>query len=102
MLLERNEKMTIHGDGRIMRGSPYAADAADALDVIFHKGAQGEVYNITSADQLQVLEVDGKIFQFRSGEFCAQDFADAIKMVKDRAFNDSMYWTDGAKLDALG
>jgi dTDP-D-glucose 4,6-dehydratase len=61
MLLERNEKMTIHGDGRIMRGSPYAADAADALDVIFHKGAQGEVYNITSADQLQVLEVDGKI-----------------------------------------
>ncbi|KAJ5728172.1 hypothetical protein N7493_004502 [Penicillium malachiteum] len=100
MLFNNNLRMPIHGEGRNMRAFLYAGDAAEALDVIFHKGVPGEAYNIASSNQVQVLEVAKKIVQ--NSKHISRDLFNSIEMVKDRPFNDSMYWTDGSKLEALG
>ncbi|QMW35386.1 hypothetical protein G4B84_010877 [Aspergillus flavus NRRL3357] len=53
-LLNQRRRMPFHGDGRTSRAFLWAGDAAEALDVIFHKGTDGETYNISSNDHLQV------------------------------------------------
>lgn len=93
--------MTIHGDGRNMRAFLYAADAAEALDVVLHRGTVGEAYNITSNSQLQVVEVAKKIVRSSQQDF-SKEILSVVEMVPDRPFNDGMYWTDGSKLEALG
>lgn len=93
--------MTIHGHGRNMRAFLYAADAAEALDVVLHRGTEGEAYNITSNSQLQVLEVAKKIVRSSKQHF-SREISSLVETVPDRPFNDGMYWTDGSKLEALG
>ncbi|OGM48150.1 hypothetical protein ABOM_002924 [Aspergillus bombycis] len=55
--------MPIQGDGHTSRAFLWAGDASKALDVIFHKGTDGETYNISSNDHSRVREVTEKIFQ---------------------------------------
>ncbi|KAA8643873.1 uncharacterized protein ATNIH1004_010648 [Aspergillus tanneri] len=100
-LLNQGKKMTIHGDGQSTRAFLFASDAAEAFDVIFHNGVDGESYNISSENQLQVREVAKKILKC-FGRHCAQSLEHSMELVKDRPFNDSMYWTNDAKLRALG
>ncbi|KAE8353682.1 hypothetical protein BDV28DRAFT_147850 [Aspergillus coremiiformis] len=100
-LLKQGRKMPIHGDGRTCRAFLWAGDAAEALDVIFHQGSDGETYNISSNNHLQVREVAEKIF--RCFHVNGTDGLDRwVELVADRPFNDSMYWTDDSKLRALG
>lgn len=101
MHLRRGQKMPIHGDGQCARAFVFAADAAEALDMIFHRGEEGETYNISSETQLRVREVAEKILEVMYGD-CHQDIEEWIVSVPDRPFNDSMYWTDDSKLRALG
>ncbi|RAK95868.1 dTDP-glucose 4,6-dehydratase [Aspergillus ibericus CBS 121593] len=86
MQLLNSRRMTVHGDGKAMRGFVFAADAMNAFDIIFHRGIVSETYNIASREQIQV----------RDG--CEQ----YLEMVEDRPFNDRMYWTDDSKLRLLG
>ncbi|GAB1200014.1 hypothetical protein APSETT444_009374 [Aspergillus pseudonomiae] len=72
-----------------------------ALDVIFHRGPDGETHNISSNDHLQVGEVAEKIFRCFHPDG-THELDDWIEYVLDRPFNDSMYWTDNSKLRALG
>ncbi|KAE8414288.1 NAD(P)-binding protein [Aspergillus pseudocaelatus] len=100
-LLSQGRRMPIHGDGRTSRAFLWAGDAAEALGVIFHMGTDGEAYNISSNDHLQVREVAEKIFRsfYPDGTHGLDNWID---LVADRPFNDSMYWTDDSKLRALG
>ncbi|KAB8202368.1 hypothetical protein BDV34DRAFT_215553 [Aspergillus parasiticus] len=100
-LLNQRRRMPIHGDGRTSRAFLWAGDAAEALDVIFHNGTDGETYNISSNDHLQVRQVAGKIFRcfYPDGTYDSDNW---IEFVADRPFNDGMYWTDDSKLRALG
>ena len=43
-LLNRGQKLTLHGDGSPTRRYLYAGDAADAFDTIFHKGKVTFIY----------------------------------------------------------
>lgn len=101
-LLKRYCKMPIHGRGKSMRSFLFAADAAEALDVIFHRGAMGETYNISSNTPLRVWEVAEKIMKLSFGPIDSCHLENWTDFVPDRLFNDSMYWTDGSKLEALG
>ena len=101
-LLEQEKKMPIHGDGSNIRAFLFATDAAEALDIIFHRGTEGETYNISSTTQLKVWEVAEKIMKLRSEPHSPNDLNNCTELVKDRPFNDSMYWTSGYKLQALG
>jgi dTDP-glucose 4,6-dehydratase len=93
--------MPIHGNGRNSRAFLWAGDAVEALEVVFHKGNDGETYNISSGNQLQVREVAEKIFQcFHFHHMSNLDHW--VELVTDRPYNDGMYWTDDSKLRALG
>ncbi|KAJ5183486.1 hypothetical protein N7492_001102 [Penicillium capsulatum] len=67
-----------------------------------HLGISGETYNIASDTQLEVRESAQKI-QIRLGRGdSSSDLEEWTESVPDRPFNDSMYWTDGSKLEELG
>jgi len=52
MLLQRRQKLLLHGDGSPARRYLFAGDIVDALDTIFHKGDVGQIYNIASKDEI--------------------------------------------------
>lgn len=95
--LLRNGKCYIHGDGHNSRKYLYAADVADALDVIFHRGQVGETYNIGSNFEISNLE-----FAKRLIRIFGYDEEEHIEFVQDRAFNDKRYGVDSSKLERLG
>ena len=94
--------MPIHGDGSNIRSFLFASDAAEALDVILHRGEDGETYNVSSNTRLEVREVATQIHNYFIKSKGFEDKPDYAEMVKDRPFNDSIYWTSGLKLQKLG
>jgi len=103
MLLQRQQKLLLHGDGSPTRRYLYAADIVDALDTIFHKGVIGQIYNIASKDEISNTEICHKLLGIFG--FPHQTISDLDKWVQhteDRPFNDQRYATDGSKLAALG
>lgn len=97
-----DERMPIQGDGSNVRSFVFASDAAEALDVILHRGRDGETYNVASDTQLRVTDVAARIHTHFTKSKDSEPFSEYIERVKDRPFNDSMYWTCGYKLHRLG
>lgn len=98
--LLRGGKCYIHGDGHNSRKYLYAADVADALDIIFHKGSVGETYNIGSPLEISNLEMARRLillFGYKENEVDQH-----VEFVRDRAFNDRRYAIDCSKLEKLG
>ncbi len=53
----RNEPLTIYGDGTITRSITYVSDLVDGLmRAMFTPGTTGEVFNLGSSEELNVLE----------------------------------------------
>jgi dTDP-D-glucose 4,6-dehydratase len=103
MLLERQQRLLLHGDGSPTRRYLYAGDIVDALDTIFHKGAIGQIYNIASKDEVSNTEICHKLLDmFGLPHRTAAEMEKWVQYTTDRPFNDQRYATDGSKLAALG
>jgi dTDP-D-glucose 4,6-dehydratase len=103
MLLERQQKLLLHGDGSPTRRYLYAADIVDALDTIFHKGVIGQIYNIASKDEVSNTEICHKLLaMFGLPHSTASELEEWVQYTEDRPFNDQRYATDGSKLASLG
>lgn len=76
-------KMPVHGSGEALRSYLFVEDAAEAFDVVLHKGGIGEVYNLGASVELSTLAVTRGICKYlgRSEE-------DSIEFVEDRLYND--------------
>ncbi|OJZ87010.1 hypothetical protein ASPFODRAFT_134468 [Aspergillus luchuensis CBS 106.47] len=101
MQMLRSQRMTLHGEGNAVRGFVFAGDVVNAFDLILHRGLVSETYNISSKEQIQVIDVAKRILRwFHAGpsHACEQ----YLETVTDRPFNDRMYWTDDSKLRQLG
>ncbi|KAI8061704.1 hypothetical protein BC940DRAFT_245013 [Gongronella butleri] len=98
--LLRGGKCYIHGDGANSRKYLYAADVADALDVIFHKGKVGETYNIGSAFEISNLDFAKRLIRLFG--YAEDAIPQHLEFVPDRAFNDQRYAVDYSKLERLG
>ncbi|KAI8393911.1 uncharacterized protein BYT42DRAFT_552648 [Radiomyces spectabilis] len=96
--LLRGGKCYIHGDGHNSRKYLYAADVADAFDMVLHKGQVGETYNIGSAFEISNLELAKRLIRL----FGYKDVENHLEFVQDRAFNDMRYAVDCSKLEKLG
>jgi dTDP-glucose 4,6-dehydratase len=61
----RNEKITIHGNGKAMRDYIYVKDTCDAIyNMIISKRKKiGEVYNIGSGKKFSINEISTKLFK---------------------------------------
>jgi dTDP-glucose 4,6-dehydratase len=99
-LLNRGRKMILHGDGSPTRKYLFGSDAAEAFDVIFHKGSVGEIYNIGSYDEIANKDLCGLLLeQFGVPQ---EEYSAWIEFCNDRPFNDMRYSVDCSKLIDLG
>ena len=103
MLLQRKQKLLVHGDGSPTRRYLYAGDIADALDTILHKGVIGQVYNIASKDEISNTDICHRLLgMFGISRQSPSELEKWVEHTPDRPFNDQRYATDGSKLAALG
>jgi dTDP-glucose 4,6-dehydratase len=94
-----NRKINVHGDGKSKRTFIHATDIATALDKIVKNGAIGEIYNIGTSMEYNVLAV---IKEIVSQMKPLDNYQDWIQFVSDRAFQDYRYSIDSTELRKLG
>jgi len=100
-LLREGKKCTIHGKScaDVKRAFMHVEDVVDAVEVVWKRGAPGEIYNIASDHELTVTEVTHLAIETITG---TQNYDDWIEYVNDRPFNDRRYYICSKKLKDLG
>lgn len=96
--MQRDKPLFIHGNGQNTRRYLYAGDAAEAFDIILHRGEIGQKYNVDSHDEISNLDLAKKLL----GMLGRHDHERWIEYTRDRPFNDLRYAIDASKLRKLG
>lgn len=90
--LLQGKKVPLYGDGKNIREWLYTEDHCSAIDMILHKGKDGEVYNIGSGHEVANVDLTHMILdELGKGE-------EMIEHVKDRLGHDRRYSIDSTKL----
>lgn len=87
-----NKKIPIYGNGLNMRDWLYVSDNVEAIDLIFNKGRKGEIYNISSCNELTNIDVVRKILKLMDKD------ESLIEYVEDRIIHDYKYTMDSSKI----
>ncbi len=88
-----DKELPIYGDGMHVRDWIYVEDHCRALDVVLHKGREGEVYNIGGRSELPNLYVAKTILDKLGKPHSL------IRFVKDRPGHDRRYAMDFSKIE---
>ena len=56
---QNNEPLTIYGDGSQTRSFTYVSDAVIAILMLIEKGKLGEIYNVGSDNEIEILKLAG-------------------------------------------
>jgi dTDP-glucose 4,6-dehydratase len=91
-----DEKVPVYGEGKNIRDWLHVLDHCAAIDLVLHKGGNGEVYNVGGHNERTNLEVVKTIIN----KLGKSD--DLIEFVTDRLGHDKRYAIDSAKLEKLG
>jgi dTDP-glucose 4,6-dehydratase len=86
------ERLPVYGDGLNVRDWVHVEDHCRAIDLILHRGREGQVYNIGGGCELKNLEVARMILAALGRP------EDLIQYVKDRPGHDRRYAMSYAKL----
>lgn len=88
-----NEKaLPVYGDGMQIRDWLHVYDHCTAIDTVFHKGKDGEIYNIGGNNEKTNIEIVKLIIKTLGKS------EDLIKYVKDRPGHDKRYAIDNTKI----
>ena len=100
-LLKDDKKVTIQGDGSVIRAFLHAYDTAKAFEIILEKGVIGEIYNIGCNEGMEytVLDVAKMLIKKIKN---TENYDEWIEYVEDRPFNDKRYYISNQKLKDLG
>lgn len=90
------QKVPVYGDGKNIRDWLHVKDHCLAIDLVMHKGVNGEVYNVGGHNEKTNLEVVQTIIK----ELGKSE--ELIEFVTDRLGHDKRYAIDPTKLEALG
>lgn len=94
----RNEKIPVYGDGLNVRDWLYVEDHCSAIDLVLHKGKDGEVYNIGGNNERTNLQIVKTILNEIN-----KNHNELISFVTDRLGHDRRYAIDASKIrDQLG
>ena len=85
-------KVPIYGSGKNVRDWIYVLDHCEALDLVLREGQPGEIYNISSGNELENVEVVRKILKIMGKE------ESLIEFVEDRPGHDVRYSLDSSKI----
>jgi len=92
----RGEKLPIYGTGKNVRDWLHVMDNCRGIDLVFHKGETGEVYNIGAGEEKTNLEVVKSILRILNKP------ESLIEFVKDRPGHDFRYSLTTDKIRKLG
>ena len=92
-----NKHLPVYGDGKNVRDWLHVYDHCSAIDLVLHKGAVGEIYNIGGNNEKKNIEIVKLILKNLNKP------ESLIKFVKDRLGHDRRYAIDSTKIqDELG
>lgn len=102
----RNRKpLPVYGKGLNVRDWLYVGDHVQAIDLIFHKGGDGETYNVGGHNEKQNIEIVKLLCRLVDRKLGRPEgeSENLITYVQDRAGHDLRYAIDSSKLaDTLG
>jgi len=80
-----DKELPVYGDGLYIRDWIYVEDNCKGIDLVLHKGKEGEIYNLGGGAEKTNLEITNLILQYLNKP------ASLIKYVKDRPAHDRRY-----------
>jgi len=93
----RNLPIPIYGSGANIRDWIYVQDHCEAVEAVLHEGKSGEVYNVSSGNEIANIEIAKKIIAMMGKP------DSLITFVEDRPGHDIRYSLDSTKIkSALG
>ncbi len=96
------ENIPIYGDGKNIRDWLYVLDHCKGIDLVYHAGAVGEVYNIGGRNERNNNYIADKVCEILD-ELRPKpmgSYKDQISYVEDRAGHDRRYAIDATKIEA--
>lgn len=94
-----NKKLTLQGSGNQLRSFLYVDDAVDAVLCVLFQGGVGEIYNISSIDEISIHTLAKYMLELVKPNESLDDW---VTYIEDRNFNDKRYWIESEPLKALG
>jgi len=98
--IRNNKPLPVYGKGENVRDWLYVEDHAAAIDLIFHKGRNGETYNIGGNNEWQNIKLIRTLCDIMDDKLGRTPGTSSklITYVKDRAGHDLRYAIDSSKL----
>lgn len=98
--IRNNKPLPVYGKGENVRDWLWVEDHASAIDEIFHKGKNGETYNIGGNNEWKNIDLVMLLCGIMDKKLgrVAGNSANLITYVKDRAGHDLRYAIDSSKL----
>lgn len=96
----QNKPLPVYGKGENVRDWLYVVDHARAIDLVFHKGKNGETYNIGGFNEwtnLELIKLVCKVMDKKLGR-AEGESEKLITYVTDRAGHDLRYAIDANKI----
>ncbi|HEX5670964.1 MAG TPA: dTDP-glucose 4,6-dehydratase [Sulfuricurvum sp.] len=96
------EDIPIYGDGKNIRDWLYVLDHCKGIDLVYHSGRSGEVYNIGGRNERnnnQIAERICTLLDTMKPRKDAQSYNSLITYVEDRAGHDRRYAIDATKIE---
>jgi dTDP-glucose 4,6-dehydratase len=89
---QKNLPIPVYGTGENVRDWIYALDHCEAIEHVLRKGGKGEIYNISSGNELSTLSVVENILEILERP------RDLIHFVEDRPGHDIRYSLNSSKI----
>lgn len=91
-----DQPLPLYGDGKNVRDWIYVLDNCEAIDLVLHRGNEGEIYNIGGENERSNLEITEQILKTLGKPLSL------IHYVKDRPGHDRRYALTCDKIKSLG
>ncbi len=91
-----DKPLPIYGDGQQMRDYQYVEDHCEGIDVVLHRGALGEIYNLGTGVETRNLDMAHKLLALLHKP------ETLLQYITDRPGHDRRYALDVSKIKALG
>ena len=85
-------KVPIYGSGKNVRDWIYVQDHCEAIDLVLSKGEAGEIYNVSSGNELTNVEIVRRILRVMGKS------EDLMTFVEDRPGHDVRYSLDSSRI----
>ena len=96
-----NEAIPIYGDGKNIRDWLYVLDHCKGIDLAYHLGKYGDVYNIGGRNERTNLQIVDTICTILDTKIPKKEsYKNLITFVEDRAGHDRRYAIDATKIES--